>query len=185
MRDQPGGPGAAAAGALARSLRLEAGLSTRRLAARAAVAKSTVNRLEAGQLRPRRSMLAVIAIGIDPDRAVELTGQLVAAAAGDLAEDTPGWRRYRRRRVGRGLRSGVIPVPASVAKQLRMHQAADDALRQVMQLQAQPGFWSDPRNGELADRLIEQAEAVRAKAGPHVSIPAITQMLTEGMEDQG
>lgn len=56
-------------------------------------------------------MLTVLAIGIDPERTRELLEQLADAAAGDMAEDTPGWRRYRRRRVRRALRDERIPVP--------------------------------------------------------------------------
>lgn len=109
-------PGVAAVAVLARSLRLQAGLSTRELAARSGLARSTITRLEAAQLRPRRSMLAVLAVGLDPGRRRELLSRLVDAAGGDMAVDTPGWRRYRRRRVGRAVRNGALPVPAGLIR---------------------------------------------------------------------
>jgi transcriptional regulator with XRE-family HTH domain len=183
MGDQPAG--VAAVAALARSLRLEAGLSTRLLAARSGLARSTITRLEAGQLRPRRSMLAVLAVGLDPGRPRELLDQLAAAAAGDMAEDTPGWRRYRRRRVGRALRSGALPLPAEVARRIRMHRAADEALRQVAALQRQPDFMGDLKVAEMADELIRRAEGIRAQAGPRMTVASLQRQLTEGMDDGG
>ena len=183
MGDQP--PGVTAVAALARSLRLEAGLSTRQLAVRSGLARSTITRLEAGQLRPRRSMLAVLAIGLDSGRPRELLGQLAGAAGADMAVDTPGWRRYRRRRVGRALRSGALPVPAEVARRIRMHQAADQALGQVAMLQKQPGFLGNLEVAEMADKLIRQAEKIRAEAGLRVTVASLKRHLTEGMMDDG
>lgn len=78
---------------------------------------------------------------------------------------------------------GVLPAPASVAAQLRLHRVADECLAQVM-LRAQSWFWADPRNAELVERLIGQAEAIRAKAGPRVSMPDIARWPTQGMEDK-
>jgi transcriptional regulator with XRE-family HTH domain len=183
MRDQSQvnvGPPALAA--LARSLRKEAGLSTRQLAARSTLARSTITRLEAAQLRPRRSMLTVLAIGLDPARARELLGQLVEAAGDDMAEDTPGWRRYRRRRIRRGLLAGTVPVPADVAARMQLHQSSQALLRQVRTLQASRSFWRDPDTMDLAHQMMARAEALRAEAGPWITVSQIQKHLTEGMD---
>src|SRR5208282_3639525 len=107
MRGQDQGNGAttgrAATGQLLRELRLAAGLSERALARRSAVARSTVTRLEHGQIRPRRSLLSALAVGIDPDRTRELREQMVATAGDDIAPESDGWRRYRKHRLDRGI----------------------------------------------------------------------------------
>jgi transcriptional regulator with XRE-family HTH domain len=177
-----GPPGLAA---LARSLREEAALSTRQLAVRSTLARSTITRLEAAQLRPRRSMLTVLAIGLDPGRARELLDQLVEAAGDDMAEDTPGWRRYRRRRIRRGLLAGTVPVPADVAARLQLHQSSQALLRQVRTLQASRSYWRDPDTMDLAHQMMAQAEVLRAKAGPWISVNQIQKHLTEGMDHDG
>lgn len=91
-------------GALIRTLRTEAGISTRALAARSAVARSTITRLEAGQRRPRPAMLAALAHGLDPDRATEFAHRLEAAAGESLRPDTEGGTRRIARRRQRRLR---------------------------------------------------------------------------------
>jgi transcriptional regulator with XRE-family HTH domain len=59
------------------------------LARRALVARSTIQRLEKGQLRPRPSLLAWVAYALDPDHAKVIRPALVEAAGGAdaLAED--------------------------------------------------------------------------------------------------
>ena len=56
-------------------------------------------------------------------------------------------------------------------------------MHKITELRAQPGFWRDPRNAELADQLVEQAEMIRAKAGPRTGISQIMRSLTEGMDE--
>ncbi|MFJ9558380.1 helix-turn-helix domain-containing protein [Nocardiopsis sp. NPDC101807] len=85
-------------GALLRKLRTEARVSTRTLAARSAVARSTITRLEAGQRRPRPAILAALAYGLDPDRAPELAERLGEAAGPSLRPDTEGGQRKAARR---------------------------------------------------------------------------------------
>jgi transcriptional regulator with XRE-family HTH domain len=112
-------------GALIRRLRTERHLSTRRLAVRSGLARSTVTRLEAGQLHPRQSTLASLAVGLDLVRCSEILDQLVAAAGAEMAPDTPGWQRYRRRRIRRGLRAGTIPVPEDVRNRRERAEAVE------------------------------------------------------------
>lgn len=64
-----------------------------------------------------------------------------------------------------------------------MHQAADEALRRVAEMQRQQGFMGDLGILEMADALIAQAEQVRAQAGPRVSLASLERQLTEGMDD--
>lgn len=96
---------AATLGAELRSLRAAYGLSVARLAERSAVAASTIARLETGERRPRRSLLASIAYGLDPDRADEIASRLVAAAGPSLRPDTEGSIRRRARRMARARRA--------------------------------------------------------------------------------
>lgn len=121
-------------GALVRQFRTERGLSTRQLATRSTLARSTVTRLEAGQLYPRRSALVVLAAGIDPDHCREILDQLVAAAGPSMAVDTPGWRRYRRRRTRRGLLAGMVPMPATERRRAELRQVAAATARRAVAL---------------------------------------------------
>ena len=73
------------------------GLSTRGLARRSAVARSTVQRIERGVMHPRRSLLSALALGLDVDRQQELLEELTAAAGAEVAPESDGWRHYRRR----------------------------------------------------------------------------------------
>ena len=111
---------AATLGAELRALRAEHGLSVARLAERAGAHPTTVARLETGERRPRPSMLASIAYGLDPDRADEITSRLVAAAGPSLRPDTEGSIRRRARRMARARRAARREV-------WRMERAAADA----------------------------------------------------------
>ncbi|MGH3233642.1 MAG: helix-turn-helix domain-containing protein [Streptosporangiaceae bacterium] len=104
---------------LLRRLRTEHGLSSRRLAVRAGVARSTVQRLKRGQLRPRPSTLGWIAGAIDLDRRKEIRDALVAAAGDELAPHSEAWSRYRVRRMNERLHAGLAPVPVPWDRQIR------------------------------------------------------------------
>jgi transcriptional regulator with XRE-family HTH domain len=170
MRGQDPGNGAStgrtAAGHLARELRLAAGLSERALAHRSAVARSTVTRLEHGEIRPRRSLLQALAVGLDPDRTKELRERLVAAAGDDIAPESDGWRRYRRRRLERGILAGRVPMPSKVADGLRYHRAADAAWSAGVAILHRPGALDDAAALEQANRLLEESRVLRDLAGP-------------------
>lgn len=111
---------AATLGATLRALRAEYGLSVARLAERAAAHPSTVARLEAGERRPRPSMLASLAYAFDPARAAEIAARLVEAAGPSLRPDTEGSIRRRARRMERARR-------AARREAWRMERAAADA----------------------------------------------------------
>lgn len=89
----------AGVGARLRAARTAAHLSQRGLARVAGCASSTVTRLESGQRRPRRSMLAALCAVLDPDGTAGLLPALVLAAGESLAVETPGGTRRRTRRV--------------------------------------------------------------------------------------
>lgn len=185
MRGQDPGNGAtadrAAAGYLARELRLAAGLSERALGRRAAVARSTVTRLEHGQIRPRRSLLSALAVGIDPDRPKELIAQLVAAAGDDIAPESDGWRHYRRRRMERGILAGRVPLPSKVADGLRLHRAADAAWTAGMAILHRPGALDDARALEQALQLMAEARVLRDQAGPPIALHIGKVRITAGI----
>jgi len=171
MRGQdPASAGRTAVGHLARELRLAAGLSERALARRAAVARSTVTRLEHGQIRPRQSLLSAIAVGIDPDRPRELIAQLVAAAGDDIAADSDGWLHYRRRRMERGILRGDVPLPTKVAAGIRLHRAADAAWQAGTAILHRPGALDDADALDEALRLMDEARTLRDRAGPPMTL---------------
>jgi hypothetical protein len=185
MRAQPGAPGGhtvhtelAGVAALARGLRLGAGLSQRGLARRSAVAKSTITRLEAGQLKPRASLLSAVALGINPDRQRELAAELAAAAGDAIKAEGEGWWRYRQRRLERGILAGTTPLPATLETALRLHRAADVAWSSAMALLHLPETVESLRE---ADRLFGEAARLRAQAGPPVSVRVGKRRITGGM----
>ena len=80
---------AAGLGAILHADRVQGGWSTRRLAVAAGCSRSSVRRLETGERRPRRSMLAALAGVLDPAGAAGLTDRLVAAAGASLRPERP------------------------------------------------------------------------------------------------
>ena len=160
--------GSKALAALLRQLRTERGLGTQRLAEGACVARSTVQRLERGQLRPRPSTLARIAGALDPDRRAEIRDQLVAAAGESIAVDSPGWSRYAAARVGEALGEGRIPFPAAQARAVRLSVASEAMFAMSMRLNdaavAATGarFWEMVK---LHDALSAESERLREDAG--------------------
>mgnify|MGYP002623813889 CR=1 FL=1 len=118
---------AASLGAELRALRAERGLTVSALAERAAAHPSTIARLEAGERRPRLSMLAALAYGLDPARVGEITARLAAAAGPSLRPDTEGSIRRRARRMERARR-------AARREAWRMERAAEDARSEAFHL---------------------------------------------------
>jgi transcriptional regulator with XRE-family HTH domain len=163
-------------GALVRSLRLEAGLPVRGLARRACVHRTTVQRLERGTLRPRPSLLLMIANAIDPDRCGEILRALTAAAASSMAAESPGWQRRRNRQLHRGWMTGQVPLPAAIGRPIALHQQAAEAWRAGMAALDQADAAADPQaEADLldeADRFLSQARALTEEAGPPVMLIA-------------
>nr|MDQ2876128.1 helix-turn-helix domain-containing protein [Actinomycetota bacterium] len=94
-------PDLALLGAFVRLLRTERKMSTRVMAQRALCARWTIQRLERGELRPRRSLLVYVATALDPDRHKEIRAVLIQAAGGPDALAADGrWSRRRARRAG-------------------------------------------------------------------------------------
>ncbi|GAB3995311.1 hypothetical protein GCM10029992_12230 [Glycomyces albus] len=122
---------AASLGALLRALRADRGMSAYTLAKRAAVNRSTVWRLEAGQRRPRRSLLANLAYGLEPDAPTPIADALAAAAGPFLAEESLWSERMHRKRLWAAHRralaaTGGPRAPAGVAPARRQAVAAED-----------------------------------------------------------
>jgi transcriptional regulator with XRE-family HTH domain len=158
-----------ALGALVRAERLSRGLGTRRLAIRASVARSTVQRLEAGQLRPRRSLLSALALGLDADEQRALLVRFIAAAGGEdaLAEDGR-WPHYRRRRHELGILAGTTPLPAALDRGLKLHRQAEALTRRSLAILDEPGALEGIRRLDEAHRLHVEADRLRGQAGPPV-----------------
>lgn len=79
--------------------RTAAGLSQRQLARAAGTAHTTISRIETGNRRARRTLLASLAAALDPTGNTGLLERLILAAGESLAEDTIASKRRRRRRV--------------------------------------------------------------------------------------
>ena len=158
-----------AAGALARELRIAAGLSTCRLATRSTVPRATISRFETGQIRPRRSLLDVLAMGIDPDRQKEIISRLVDAAGGEDALAADGkWARYRWRRIERGILAGEVPLPSKLARGIELHRQADEMWLRSMAITDQPGALDDTEALDEAIRLHDESSRLRELAGPPI-----------------
>lgn len=156
-------------GSLVRALRLECGLTMSALARRSAVAPSTISRLERGELRPRPSLLTVVASGLDPDRQRELREMLLAAAEGCLAPDTAGWQRYRWRRQELGWNTGEVPLPSDLARRVAAHKRAAEARRAAYAIVDRRGPLTDADLDEGL-RLMEIAEQADKEAGRAIII---------------
>ncbi|MFC5748909.1 helix-turn-helix domain-containing protein [Actinomadura rugatobispora] len=156
---------AATLGETLRRLRAEAGLGTRALAVRAATTRSTVVRLERGERRPRRSMLSSLAMGLDPDRHVELLEVLAAAAGPSLRPESDGSARFRRRQIEAGILAGRVPLPSNIARPLALHRQADAASRKAERILARPGALDDAEALAVVNELMDVARRLREQAG--------------------
>ena len=161
-------------GAVVRALRLEHGLGTRALARRSTAWRSTVQRLERGQLRPRPSLLHAIAWGLNPDRVSELRQQLFDAAGENLAADLPGWQRYRWRRQVAGMVTGAVPLPREIGRRVGAHVRQAEARRAALALLNRPGAWDDAEILARAHELMAIANQAAAEAGGAIQIGDVT-----------
>ena len=157
-------------GALVRSIRIGKGLSTRSLARRSTVARSTIQRLERGLLRPRRSLLLAVANGLDPDRCKELIGKLIEAAGDGMAPDTPRWLRRRRRQMERGWLTGDVPLPSPIARCIELHKRADELWLASQAIVDRPGALDDAGALEESSQLHAEAARIRKQAGPPIRL---------------
>lgn len=167
-------------GALLRVERLAAGYGTRRLAAAIGCDRRTVQRLEAGQLRPRRCLLAYLAAALAPDDPEPLRTRLIAAAGPLLRPDTPGAIRRRQRAAHAALIAGRMPLPSELDRRIRLHRAASTAWWRATNLINSPGALNDPAVLAEASRLLAESRQLRAEAGPPVVILAGRERITAG-----
>jgi transcriptional regulator with XRE-family HTH domain len=167
-------------GVLLRELRTEHGMGTRLLARRAAVARSTITRLEAGERRPRRSLLAGIAYGLNPDDPTPITEALAAAAGESLVPEGPWSEQRRRRAMDRAVLSGAAPLPGGLAESLALHRQADDAYRRALKMFDEPGAYDDVRKLEEIMRLMDLARTLGAQAGPPIILQIGRRRISAG-----
>ncbi|WP_246609831.1 helix-turn-helix domain-containing protein [Nonomuraea rhizosphaerae] len=168
-------------GATLRALRARYGLSTRRLALRAATSRSTITRLERGERRPRRSMLSSLALALDPDAHLELLEVLVAAAGPSLRPETNGSRRCRRRAMEAGILAGRVPMPSRIARALALHARANAAQGEAEALLVRPGALDDVTALTRARELMGIAAAARREAGPPFTLKVGGHVIRAGM----
>lgn len=159
---------AASLGALLKALRADRRMSAYMLARRSAVSRSTITRLEAGLRRPRRSLLANLAYGLEPDCPKPYEDALAAAAGPFLAEESKWSQRMHRRRLYDAMAAGTSPLPEFVAYPLRHNRAANSAWREAMLMCT--GDWLE--NAAKLDRIGALLQASREPwegAGPSMS----------------
>jgi hypothetical protein len=127
------------------------------------MARSTVQRIERGLLRPRPSTVALIAAALDPDRRAEIRGRLIAAAGDDLAPRNEAWSRYQVRRLQGALESGDVPLPVADDRRLRLFTAGESMRRAAMALDDIAAEMID-EPGPQFDDLMCLGDALRAEA---------------------
>lgn len=171
---------AATLGALLRQLRAERRMGTRCLAVRAAVARSTVTRLEAGERRPRASLLGGIAYALDPTNPTPIRDALVAAAGPSLVPESEWSTQRRRRRMGLGLLAGTVPLPGDLSQRIALHRAADSAYRRALAIFDRPGALDDNAALREITRLMDASHALRDEAGPPVALQIGGHRITAG-----
>jgi transcriptional regulator with XRE-family HTH domain len=159
---------AATLGALLCRLRTERKMGTRLLARRSAVARSTIRRLEEGERRPRRSLLAGIAYGLNPDDPKPITEALAAAAGASLVPESPWSQARRKRAMDRGMLAGTVPLPSKLARSLELHRRSDEARRRAYALTDAPGAFDDAAAMTEACRLLDLSARLRDEAGPPI-----------------
>ena len=166
-------PDLARLGGVVRGLRLEHGFGTRTLAVRSAAARSTIQRLERGDLRPRPSLLHAVAWALDPDRSGELAGVLFVAAGGCVAAEGRWWR-YRARRLDLGMSSGAVPLPRELGRRVAAHQQAAAARAAAYGLLDGAAWADDAGRMAEASRLLADAAQLDREAGNVIRIGSVT-----------
>lgn len=161
-------------GAELRRLRLEAGLGTRRLAARSAVSRKAVQYFEAGAMRPRRCTIGALAYALDPDDAARhkrIMAALVAAVGGEEALAADGdWPSYRKRRFEQGLLNGSVLWPGDIGRRLAALQRADALRQQASRVLDQPRALDDADALDLAIALYDEARRLSDIGGRPITV---------------
>ena len=146
-------------GAELRAARRQAGMSQWTLARRAGFARSTAERLEAGLLRPTRSLLATIAVGLqrtlpprtyDPEAARAVFHRLLAAAGASAVSDTPAGVDRRERRLRAAGRLWARHARQIVDADRARRRARDVEFRACLRLLRRANAMETPR---ILDRM--------------------------------
>lgn len=160
----------ASLGALLAAERVAAGYSQCQLARAIGCARSTIERLELGERRPRECLLRYLASVLAVDDPRPLAERLIAAAGEACRPDTAAAVRHRRRRADAALLAGWMPLPARIAQPLALHRQADAARACAHRLFDAPGALGDTATLAEINRLMAEARYLRALAGPPIVI---------------
>lgn len=171
---------ASSLGALVRAHRLAGGWSLTRLARAVGCSRSTIRRVQAGQLRPRESLLRCIASVLAVDNPKPLAQQLIEAAGPSLREDTEGTSRQRRRRAGAALLAGRRPLSTDLTLRLALHRQADALRARSDRLMCQPNALYDNDVLDEVVRLNAEARRLRDQAGPPITIYVGKRQISAG-----
>lgn len=170
-------------GALVSLLRMERGMGVSALARRSMCARSTVQRLEAGRLRPRPSLLGWVAYGLDPDNAKLIREALTAAAGGTEAlADDGEWGRHRARQGNKAMYAGKVPLPSDLQRPIALHRKASACWAQAQRILDHPGALDDVRSLDAAIRLMDQGREYRAAAGGTISVGWGSRRVVYGLD---
>jgi hypothetical protein len=168
-------------GVLVRLLRMERS-AVSELARRAMCARSTVQRLEAGRLHPRPSLLGWVAYGLDPDNAKLIREALIIMAGGrEALADDGGWGRHRARQGNNAMFAGKVPLPSDLRQRIGLHQQASACWWKAQRILDRPGALDDPRALDIALKLMDQSRELRAAAGGMISIGWGSRRVTYGI----
>jgi len=158
-------------GVLVRLLRMERSMAVSELARRAMCARSTIQRLEAGRLRPRPSLLGWVAYGLDPDNAKLIREALITMAGGrEALADDGGWGRHRAREGNKAMFTGQVVLPSDVRRRIGLHQQASACWARATRILDRPGALDDPRQLDVALKLMDRSRELRAAAGGLITI---------------
>lgn len=163
-------------------LRAERNMPQAVLAQRALVHRSTILRLERGQIRPRPSLLGWVAYGLDPDHSRAIREVLVdmAGGCGALADDG-GWGGLRARKANRLMASGRIQLPSDLEDRIRMHQRAAAARHRADVILSRPGALDNARLLDLAHAYMAEAQFASTHAGGLIGLGSGKYRVTIGL----
>jgi hypothetical protein len=170
-------------GILVRLLRMERSMAVSELARRAMCARSTIQRLEAGRLHPRPSLLGWVAYGLDPDNAKLIREALITMAGGrEALADDGSWGRRRARQGNSAMYAGKVPLPSDLQRRINLHRKASACWAQAQRILARPGALDDPRALDAAIRLMDQSHVYRAHAGGLISFGWGSRRIIYGLD---
>jgi transcriptional regulator with XRE-family HTH domain len=162
---------------------MERSMTAAELARRAMCARSTVVRLERGQLHPRPSLLGFIAYGLDPDNRTLIREALIVAAGGrDALADDGRWGRVRARRANKAMLTGSVPLPSDMQRRINLHRQASACWRRAESILNHPGALDDPRALDVALALMDRSRELRAHAGGPIGVGWGSRRIVYGLD---